>query len=177
MGVRDRNAERRAALTIARKLRHVLKERGMTQADLARLTGLAEATVNRHLIVDQTPAAKKLQRCPTVALLLRYSDALNVPVEDLLGRPQDQRWADPDIQQFFTEVYPRLSSEWRTWCRSTLDMIRRFAAGAEPQPSAARNRALVPALADAQMPPGQFLTDWYSLPEKGETSTEGLTKW
>ena len=127
MGVRDREAERRAALTIARNIRHIIKERGMTQADLARLTGLMEPTVNRHLIVDETPDAKRVQRCPTVALLLRYSDALGVSVDDLLGREPDRRWADPDIQSFFESYYQHLEPEWRSWCRVTIDLLRQTA--------------------------------------------------
>ena len=139
----------------------------MTQADLARLTGLAEATVNRHLIVDQTPAAKKLQRCPTVALLLRYSDALNVPVEDLLGRPQRSALGRsghtavlhrglPSPELRVAHLVPRHSGhDTPVRCRGRAAAVRRQEQG-----------ALVPALADAQMPPGQFLTDWYSLPRK-----------
>lgn len=127
MGVRDREAECRAALTIARNIRHIIKERGMTQADLARLTGLMEPTVNRHLIVDETPDAKRQQRCPTVALLLRYSDALGVSVDDLLGREPDRRWADPDIQSFFENYYQYLEPEWRSWCRVTIDLLRQTA--------------------------------------------------
>lgn len=60
MPTRDRDAERQVAGVIARNIRHILTERNLSQADLARMTGLGAPTVNRHLVVEDTPAARRL---------------------------------------------------------------------------------------------------------------------
>jgi transcriptional regulator with XRE-family HTH domain len=128
MGVRDREAERQVSFIIARNIRHILTERGLTQADLARMTGMQDPTINRHLVVDDTPAGRQFQRCPTIPLLLRYCEALHVSTDAMLGRNPSKQWVDPDIQQFFEEDYTRLDPEARSWCRHTIDLMRRYAA-------------------------------------------------
>ena len=128
MGLRDREAERQISFTIARNIRHILTERNLTQADLARMTKMQEPTINRHLVVDDTPEGRKFQRCPTIPLLLRYCDALHVSADGMLGRSQSKQWVDPDIQQFFEEDYAHLDPEARSWCRHTIDLMRRYAA-------------------------------------------------
>ncbi len=86
-GLRDREAERQIAFVIARNIRHILAERRLSQADLARMTRMQEPTINRHLVVDDTPDGRKFQRCPTVHLLLRYCDALVAPKHNRHAAP------------------------------------------------------------------------------------------
>ena len=124
---RNREAERQISFTIARNLRNILNERGLTQADFARMAGTQEPTVNRHLVVDDTPTNRTFQRCPTVPLLVRYCEALHVPIDDILGRSHSKQWVDPDIQLFFEEYYGSLTPEMRSWFRHTIEMLRRQA--------------------------------------------------
>ena len=127
MAKRDREAERQISFVIARNIRHILTERGLTQADLARMTKMQEPTINRHLVVEDTPTGRQFQRCPTIPLLIRYCDALHVSLDDLVGRNISKQWVDPDIQLFFEEYYADLEPEIRSWLRSTIDILRRFA--------------------------------------------------
>ena len=124
---RDREAERQISFTIAKNIRAILNERRLTQADFARMAGTLEPTINRHLVADDTPTNRKFQRCPTVPLLVRYCDALHVPVDDVLGRSHSKHWVDPDIQLFFEEYYGSLTPEMRSWFRHTIEMLRRQA--------------------------------------------------
>lgn len=58
-------------------LKALLQERGMTQKELARKTGLAEASVSRY--VNET-------RNPKITSAIRISQALNLPLNKLMER-------------------------------------------------------------------------------------------
>ena len=125
---RDREAEQKIAETIARNIRFLLKERGLSQADFAQMAGTYTPTVSRHLVVSDDPAKRKHLRCPSLPLFLRYCDALHVSADVLLGRSTGKQWVDPDIQAFFEENYANMDPEARSWCRNTIDFLRRYAA-------------------------------------------------
>lgn len=61
------------------KLKQYIEKRGLTQQELASMVGLNQATVSKHI-------RGKGMRLDTA---LKYSRALNIPVEDLL--PDDKQ--------------------------------------------------------------------------------------
>lgn len=58
-------------------LKALLQERGMTQKELARKTGLTEASVSRY--VNET-------RNPKIISAIRIAQALNLPLNKLMER-------------------------------------------------------------------------------------------
>lgn len=69
------NARRAIASRVGDRLRGTRKARGLSQGDVASLLNVSAAEVCRH---------ETGQRCPTVALLARYAEVLEVPLNDLL---------------------------------------------------------------------------------------------
>ncbi|MFH8977092.1 helix-turn-helix domain-containing protein [Streptomyces sp. NPDC017890] len=67
------------------RLRKLRRERGMTLADIAELTGVSESTLSR---------LESGRRRPSLELLLPLARAYDVPLDDLVGAP---RTGDPRI--------------------------------------------------------------------------------
>ncbi|MEV6594788.1 helix-turn-helix domain-containing protein [Streptomyces acidicola] len=67
------------------RLRSLRRERGMTLADVAVVTGVSESTLSR---------LESGRRRPSLELLLPLARAYNVPLDDLVGAP---RTGDPRI--------------------------------------------------------------------------------
>ncbi|MEU2672836.1 helix-turn-helix domain-containing protein [Streptomyces sp. NPDC007164] len=70
---------------VGARLRALRRERGMTLADLAAVTGVSESTLSR---------LESGQRRPALDLLLPLARLYNVPLDDLVGAP---RTGDPRI--------------------------------------------------------------------------------
>ena len=63
-------------LAFSGNLKNVMNERGLTQAELARRTKIAETTVSRWL---------SGKRMPTIKHLIVLSDFFEVPIDELLA--------------------------------------------------------------------------------------------
>ncbi len=63
------------AARVGARLRGTRKARSLSQGDIASLLNVNPAEVSRH---------ETGQRCPTVPLLARYAEVLEVPLPDLL---------------------------------------------------------------------------------------------
>jgi len=63
------------------------------------------------------------QRRITYENLKDIAKGLNVPVSLLTGE-QEPGWADPDIQDFFERLYPRLVPELKSPIRNVIDAVR-----------------------------------------------------
>ncbi len=79
------------------RLRNARDSRGLSQADLARKTGLQPAAISHF---------ETGQRTPSFANLRKLSDALNVSIDYLLGRIDEERHgqgsaAAPQLQALF----------------------------------------------------------------------------
>ena len=83
---------------IGEKLRKLRKERGWTQKDVERLTGVAQRNISSY-------ESGKLQ--PSSRTLRKFAEAFAVPYEDLAGEARTEpvlALSDPELLQMFREV-------------------------------------------------------------------------
>lgn len=72
---------------IAPRLRHVREKKGVSLADLARVTGISTSTLSR---------LESAQRKPSLELLLPITAALGIPLDEIVAAP---RILDPRVPQ------------------------------------------------------------------------------
>jgi putative transcriptional regulator len=110
---------------IGRRTKHLRRERGWNQSDLARKSGVSISWVSR--------LEAGLFENPSAPMLAKIAGALRVPVDDLTNGPaarlsaEDERelegyLRDPDLRVAFAQV-GRLGDSERQF---VLDFIRRF---------------------------------------------------
>jgi transcriptional regulator with XRE-family HTH domain len=97
-------------MSIARKLVDLREQLGMTQQDLRKATGVAQATISR--------IERGVLPHPKLDVLRRLAEALNVTVDYLADRteemgPSDVVSADPRAQAIF-RGYQELSDDQKT---------------------------------------------------------------
>lgn len=99
----------------------LMDNRRISQAQLSRMTNLRSCEISRICTGKRKASIKQLTA---------ISKALNVPLEYLItGEDRKPGWVDPDIQSFFEHEYNHLPYEVKTWCRSTVDLLRSFLSG------------------------------------------------
>jgi transcriptional regulator with XRE-family HTH domain len=90
---------------ISSTLRHLIQRRGLQQAELARRSGLSEATVSRVLSGEQSN--------PTAETLLALARGLGITVADLLSEPPSSGARSADSEDLLLNLYRILSQEDR----------------------------------------------------------------
>ncbi|PFA68445.1 XRE family transcriptional regulator [Bacillus sp. AFS015802] len=101
------------------KLGEILRERGLTQGDLHRLTGLRVATINE--LVNFKKKSLTVAHLVSIMIALRITD-----IRDLIEIEFDQ-----EVQDYFTEENQRMKNGFTPDLTKTAEQnVKRIAAGA-----------------------------------------------
>lgn len=103
-------------MSIPERLGNLMVSQNVTQAELVRRTGLPVSTISRYVTGRR--------KIPVENLRL-IADALGVKLAYLTGEEgREPGWVDPDIQYFYTQIFPDLCPEFKSLLRHSMDVLR-----------------------------------------------------
>jgi len=101
------------------RLRKMRRERNYTQEQLGRLVSVTKVSISCYENGSRTPEMETLQR---------LADALDVSVDYLLGRTDEQEQEEAQVCQWVDEIL-RAPKEYRDELRKIWDIIKMRGAG------------------------------------------------
>ena len=102
------------ALHIAARVGKLMGTQGITQAELARRTGLKTSTITRYLQGVRRPSAPSM---------LKLAAALRVSVGHLMGQTKEHQTIDADIQHFLETQWHLLEPHERVMIRTVFQSL------------------------------------------------------
>lgn len=101
-------------MNFGQRLLDILDEKGMTRADLCRLTGLKSG----HLV----PYIKDANRSPKLSTAIKIADALDVSLDYLAGRTEPKAIPYPDAEtERLAEGFSQLNRDGRMVVLDTVE--------------------------------------------------------